>query len=246
VHSRRRLRESDLTGPRTTRPRRHPHHPHHKELDYEDDAVATALSTEPQLETTGSLDECCEVDGYGELTRASVDALAAAVGLSAETPTAKFYDLGSGVGKIVLHAVLAGYADHAVGVELNDGRHRIAQATLEEIAASQDGRRLEDAVEFVNSDMLDVDLSDAQVIYLNQACFPEHVRAGVARKILDAPNVRVVAAAPSIPQLEASGLFVADPGFLVLDMEIYTYGTPLKIYRRVSSPATANDRARTA
>jgi len=134
--------------------------------------------------------------------------------------------LGSGVGKIVLHFALAGYAEKATGVELNDGRYAAALELRDSLPTT--------SVHFLNADMMDVDLSEATVIYLNQACFPAHVREAVAQKIVDtARNAQIVVAAPSIPQLLQSGRFRADKGRLMLPMEMYTYPTPLKIYRRV-------------
>jgi len=174
------------------------------------------------------------VDGYGELTREAVDVLAQELGLSKTTPTSSFYDLGSGVGKIVFNMVVAGYATTGTGVELNDGRSRAAlslrESLLEDLPATAA------AISFVNDDMLNVDLSTATVLYLNHACFPEDVRARVAKKIIDtAAAAEIVVAAPSIPQLVDSGKFVAEEGRLMLPMEMYTYPTPLKIYRRQAS-----------
>ena len=223
-------------------PPHHPHHPYHKHGE-EDDYVPVAHPPphhpppqhpphqpyHKEQEEVDPFESCCEVDGYGELTREAVDILAKELGISSSFPTKSFYDLVSGVGKIVMHAALAGYATTATGVEVNDGRYRAALAFRDAI----DLPKTASAVSFVNGDMLDVDLSKATTIYLNQACFPADVQAKVARKIIDtAKNAHFVVAAPAIPQLVDSGLFEADEKRLFLPMEMYTYATPLTIYRR--------------
>lgn len=176
---------------------------------------------------------CCEPDGYGELSRKSVDTLFQTLGLTPASPTKAFYDLGSGVGKIVMHAAIGGYAKQAVGVELNDGRHRSALSLLESVKIKDP--RAASAITLLNADMLDVDLSSATVLYLNHACFPENVREALTQKILDtAHKAEIIVAAPTIPRLTKSGLFYADPDFLMLDMEMYSYGTVSHFHIRPS------------
>lgn len=187
---------------------------------------------------------CCEPDGYGELSRESVEVLLETLGFT-KTPTDVFFDLGSGVGKIVTHAAVVGAATKAVGVELNTGRHRAAVFQLEAVA--KDVPSVADRVTLLNADMLEVDLTAATALYLNHACFPADVRSQITKKILDtAHNVQVIIAAPTMPDLEASGMFKGDPGFLMLPMEIYTYGTvrlvlsiPHHAFRRSRSRSTA-------
>lgn len=186
---------------------------------------------------------CCEPDGYGELSRKSVDTLFQTLGITPDSPTKAFYDLGSGVGKIVMHAAIGGFAKQAVGVELNDGRHRSALSLLESIKLKDP--RAASAITLKNADMLDVDLSSATILYLNHACFPENVREALTQKILDtAHKAEIIVAAPTIPRLIKSGLFYADPDFLMLDMEMYNYGTvsPFHIFpNRHARLAAAQD-----
>ena len=199
-------------------PHPHPHHPHPHHFDL------TSVEEPPV--------SCCEPDGYGELARTAVDDLAKALGLD-ETPTPVFYDLGSGAGKVVAHMALAGYAAKAVGVEVNDGRH-VAALALRAAALASKGAD----VDLRNEDMFDVDLAEATTLYVNQACFPAEVRDRLHAKILrEAANLEYVVAAPPIPALEAAGLFVVDQPVLHLPMELYTYATPLTIYRRADRTA---------
>ena len=86
--------------------------------------------------------------------------------------------------------------------------------------------------------MFDVDLAEATTLYVNQACFPAEVRDRLQAKILrEAANLEYVVAAPPIPALEAAGLFVVDQPVLHLPMELYTYATPLTVYRRADRTA---------
>lgn len=143
--------------------------------------VRSAASTTPQASAANCLQApraneyqelestwtgCCEPDGYGELSRHSVDTLFQTMGITSASPTGAFFDLGSGVGKIVMHSAIAGFAKHAVGIELNDGRHRAALSLLETVRA--ENPQAAEAITLLNADMLEVDLSKATVLYLNQ------------------------------------------------------------------------------
>ena len=93
----------------------------------------------------------------------------------------------------------------------------------------------------LEGDMLEADLADATVIYMNHACFPEDIVAALVDRLLSptaAPQLEVVLTTPRLPALVESGLFVADPGYLNLEMEMYDgYGTLLTVYRRVGTAA---------
>merc|ERR1719157_494315 len=76
-------------------------------------------ATKKLLQTNADIcDESDDPSAFGELTPEAVASLADAVGVNASFPSASFVDLGSGQGKLVLHMVLAGYAQQGTGVEL--------------------------------------------------------------------------------------------------------------------------------
>lgn len=67
------------------------------------------------------------------------------------------YDLGSGDGRLLFAAIDAG-AGKAVGVELNGDKVRVSEEAAK-------ARGLEEKVRFIEADVLDVDLSDASVVF---------------------------------------------------------------------------------
>jgi cyclopropane fatty-acyl-phospholipid synthase-like methyltransferase len=71
-------------------------------------------------------------------------------------PGEKVYDLGSGDGRIPIIAAEE-FGAHGVGVDLNERFIKEARGKVKE-------KNLQDKVEFINSDIFDVDLSDADVI----------------------------------------------------------------------------------
>jgi len=138
-----------------------------------------------------------------------------------------------------------GYALKATGVELNSARHDAAVRLASELLspsgipyATSSSASFDSGARFIQGDMLDVDFSDATVIYVNQACYPSHVTKALLRKILnEAPKLKAVLSARPLEPLEASGKFVRDKAplssssrFLDLPMMLYNYGTPLSLY----------------
>lgn len=210
-------------------PHHHPQHPRHESMGAEEE------SGEPP---------CCEVDGYGELTREAADEVAAALGISASSPTAVFADLGSGAGKLVLHWALQGYASRSLGVERNPARHQVAVElatdVLEHSGVSWNASEVSapaagaprPTVTLLQGDMMDFNLSEVTVVFLNQACFPSGLGEKLADKLLtESLNLEAVVASPSLPSLTSTGQFEQE-AFFELPMQLYSYGTPLTVYRR--------------
>ena len=84
-------------------------------------------------------------------------------------PRDTFYDLGSGVGKLVLLAGMTTPA-RAVGVELVEPRHLHARGALDH--AVRQGLVPGDRLRFLLADFMKVDLSDATAIYTCSTAFP--------------------------------------------------------------------------
>jgi SAM-dependent methyltransferase len=103
---------------------------------------------------------------YGELMPAAAARLLAHLRLER---TDAFYDLGSGVGKLVLHAAMVSRAK-CVGVELVAPRWAMATAALDE--AKELGVIRAREVRFFNEDFSETDLSDATVVYTCSTAFP--------------------------------------------------------------------------
>ena len=244
-----------------------PHHPHHHHSmglameDEDDEGVDYKESEEEFIEEDPLISSMCCREGYGELTRSAVEKMADTVGLTTDAPAGHFFDLGSGAGKIVMHMALAGYATAATGVEISANRHAAAvhlaqeylyddadvvvtvgktldRPTEKEVEASSSNgphRHLR----LLEGDMLDADLSEATVVYMNHACFPKDIVDALVEKLLSvdgAPKLQVVLTTPRLPALVESGHFAAGSGYLNLPMEMYDgYGTLLTVYRRVTT-----------
>lgn len=103
---------------------------------------------------------------YGEITIGSTDRLFRALDL---TKRDVFYDLGSGVGKVILYAGLFTSVRQAVGIELSKMRHQDSVMAL--ARAAQFEGNLPNRCEFLNDDLLNVDLSSASVIYTCSTAF---------------------------------------------------------------------------
>ncbi len=85
-----------------------------------------------------------------------------------------FYDLGSGIGKMVTQAYLTTPAKKTVGIELALTRHKLAlkvQEELQKIGKVQENRELI----YVNGDIVNVPIDDATIIYICSTCFSEEL-----------------------------------------------------------------------
>ena len=73
-----------------------------------------------------------------------------------------FYDIGSGNGKLILQMSLISNFDKYVGVEISKIRH---------LYALEINKSLSLDVTFINDDVLNVDLSDAGFVFINDVMF---------------------------------------------------------------------------
>ena len=80
-----------------------------------------------------------------------------------------FYDLGSGIGKVVLQVAMSAPLDRCVGIELVGSRHRIAQRML--ARAEQTGLLRARECGFRQSDFMRARIGDATVIYTCSTAF---------------------------------------------------------------------------
>src|SRR5690606_36408380 len=80
-----------------------------------------------------------------------------------------FVDLGSGVGKVVLHTALVTPVKKAIGIELSTTRFLEAKEALKR--ASQWSPYIRSRCAFKNADLMEVNLSKATVIYTCSTAF---------------------------------------------------------------------------
>lgn len=108
---------------------------------------------------------------YGEITKNGVFEL----NNNIESNGGVFYDIGSGNGKLLLQmAVISGF-DKYVGIEIEKIRYLYSIDIKNQIEI--------DNVEFINDDVLNVDISDANFIFLSDVLFKEDMRNKILNMI---------------------------------------------------------------
>lgn len=105
---------------------------------------------------------------YGEINHAALNKLLKHLKLSTNDV---FYDLGSGVGKVITQTLLTTPIKLAVGIELSKSRHEGAVIALKRAASYEPS--INQRVKLINKDLLTVDLSAATVIYTCSTAFSQ-------------------------------------------------------------------------
>lgn len=124
---------------------------------------------------------------YGEVLPTTVVNMLQLVG---GAPGMHYYDLGSGTGKTVLLASLLGL--NATGVELAQSRWAISCDALRR-AASHESLVDRGRLRFVHGSFLDVDMSDADVIFANSVMWSQDVKKQLGSTISRLrPGVKVI------------------------------------------------------
>lgn len=159
---------------------------------------------------------------YGEINHGSIKSLLEYLDLSKRDV---FYDLGSGIGKVVIAVALLSSVKKAVGIELSKTRHKDALEALENAsiwAPSINNRCL-----FLNADLMTADLSSATVIYTCSTAFSIAFMKKVIKRLAILPqDFRLV----SLQELPENKHFVLED-ILRLDMS-WVRKTPVHLYRR--------------
>lgn len=110
---------------------------------------------------------------YGEITRDGLKEMLKGI----NTQDKIYYDLGSGLGKSVIWAAV----DHNMisnGIELSNNRHEKALFLL-----SQVPDQFKDRIKLFNDDILKKDISNGNVIFISNLCFPQHVNSQLTKKV---------------------------------------------------------------
>jgi hypothetical protein len=107
---------------------------------------------------------------YGEISKEGVNKLSNYL----KRYSGNFYDIGSGNGKLLLHVSLLTNFEKYVGVEIVELRHKYALKINEKIGQN---------VTFICDDVLNLDISDANFIFLDDLMFPRDLRTKILKKI---------------------------------------------------------------
>lgn len=111
---------------------------------------------------------------YGETTQKGVDGIVKHFKEHFNENTV-FYDLGCGLGKMVIHIGLQYNPKKSCGIEFSKERTQAAIDMKNEIYPNNDN------ISFIIADILKCDYSDATVIYLDNTMFDDEI----TRKIID-------------------------------------------------------------
>ena len=158
---------------------------------------------------------------YGEITFEGVATLLKILKLK---DTDVFYDLGCGIGKMVVQVYLSSPVKKSVGIELSSERAENAfkaQEQLESDNKLKPGRTLA----FYKESFLDTDLSDATAIYLASTCFSDDIMQKVTNKLTTLKKGLRVA---TLKQLAPNNKFTLIDQF-ILPMT-WSESTPVYLY----------------
>ena len=119
---------------------------------------------------------------YGELMPAATDRLVEHLRLGDRDV---FYDLGSGLGKVVLQVAMRAPVRRCIGVELVRSRHRVAQRVLGQVRALRLLRAAECG--FRLGDLMKARIGDATVVYTCSTAFSTPFMNGLAKRLARLP-----------------------------------------------------------
>lgn len=119
---------------------------------------------------------------YGEVTLAAIEQMLTAL------PSRKgvFYDLGSGTGKAVLAAALVGDFTSLTGVELLPELFAAAELARRKFIVATEpfctNQRTQPDINFILGDLVAIDYSDADVVFIPSTCYSETLMSMIRRR----------------------------------------------------------------
>lgn len=165
---------------------------------------------------------------YGEFTQSELEAYFAAVAPFVP-PGAMLMDLGSGLGKVVLHGVLALPLARAVGVELLPYRHALAQAQRARMLAAGaahdpvQAQALDARITLQQQDMFEADVSGAGLVFIYSTCFAPFMGALGAKLARELPQGALVSTTTFSLQQPAFRLLQHFPAGTLAWTSVYLY-----------------------
>lgn len=148
---------------------------------HEPRSAAYDLSEEEKNEwaRTHGYDSLRQGATYGEVTPVGIQKLIEAPEVNAK-PNEKFYDLGSGDGKVVMVAWLMGFP--ATGIELVEKRFDESCRALRDVEKlqRQAGWESSSVMHFYRASFTEFSFADADILYMANWCFPDGVKQKIA------------------------------------------------------------------
>jgi len=159
---------------------------------------------------------------YGEINYLSITKLLEYLKLTEQDI---FYDLGSGVGKVVVHTALFSSVKKAIGIELSEYRHNEAEIALKR--ACEWAPHIKKRCELKNADLMEIDLSKATVIYTCSTAFSMRFMNQVTKRLAEFTHDFRLITLQELPPCQ---------NFILLDKlhlnMSWIRRTPVHIYRR--------------
>ena len=162
---------------------------------------------------------------YGEIMPTALDRLIESLD---PEPEDVFFDLGSGLGKVILQVAMTVELRQCIGIELVESRHRAAMAALARARAA--GYLETEDVRFRKADILRARLTGATILYTCSTAFPEGFMMRVAERVAGLrEGVRLV----TLQELDENPWFDTEE-VLRLDMS-WKRRTKVHVYRLTRS-----------
>ena len=115
-------------------------------------------------------------EGYGETGYNSIEEIVNQYKSHFNEDTV-FYDLGSGIGKIVFHIGLKYNPKKSCGIEYSRERYETSLKLMETHNIKNDN------ISFINDNILNCDISDATVIYMDNTVWPTKIDSEIYNMI---------------------------------------------------------------
>lgn len=140
--------------------------------------IKEIYKTSPYLEYKNKTNFTKEIGSpiYGELTQKGVDMIVKHLQSYFNSDTV-FYDLGSGLGKMVLHIGIQYRIKKSIGIEYSKERHQGAISLHHKYAKEHNN------ISFFNTTIQNQDVSDATVIYMDNTVYPYELCLEVYNKV---------------------------------------------------------------
>lgn len=135
---------------------------------------------------------------YGEITYESAQKIIEELSLS---PHDVFYDLGSGIGKMVMQVYLESPVKKSGGIELSQTRCQRAQEAREKLKKDFPADYKEERIlSFENSNINNADMHDATVVYMCSLCFSDDLMKQITDKLSTLKHLKRVISLRQLPE----------------------------------------------
>lgn len=190
------------------------------------DAAIERYWGQPEWSTTAlddvALAEASGVDGgtYGECTLGGARSIFHGLELGEGDV---FADLGSGVGKLAAQCSLECPVARVVAVELSEARHDRAVKNWRTLVV---GEATRDDIQFVNDDLMTVNLDDVTHAYVANLCFDDATNLRLGTRLASLPSLKAVATLKKLHGWTPTRTIKASMSWCPQGSTVYVYTRP--------------------